>query len=79
MASRTYKRDNAGKFAGSGSATKTTIGRAGGFASPGVRQKAAAGKLRKARSANRKRIAKGLAGSVATGLVAATAARIVIR
>lgn len=42
MATRAYRRDNNGRFAGSGGGTKVTYGKAGGFANAGFRQRVAA-------------------------------------
>ena len=49
MASRAYKRDSRGRFAGGGGAVTTTYGRAGGFASASHRAKAANARASKAR------------------------------
>lgn len=42
MATRAYRRDSNGRFAGSGGGTKVTYGKAGGFANAGFRQRVAA-------------------------------------
>lgn len=41
MGTRAYRRDNQGRFAGSGSGTKVTYGKAGGFANAAHRAKVA--------------------------------------
>lgn len=64
---RTYKRDNAGRFAGSGSATRTTTGKAGGFANAAHRARVAQKVASRARRrSNAKRAIKGVlvAGAV---------------
>lgn len=43
MATRAYRRDNRGRFAGAGGGTKVTYGKAGGFANAAHRAKVAQG------------------------------------
>ena len=72
MATRKYRRDSNGRFAGSSGGTMTTTGRAGGFANARVRQQKATNAERAARRARRTKNMKVVAGVAAS--VAAQAA-----
>lgn len=72
MASRKYQRDSHGRFAGSGRAVSTTVGRAGGFANTPHREKAVQARRSAAKRRRRNTMLRKGAGAV-VGL-AATAA-----